>query len=589
MKKGEATPPRGNVICDEKPDISPEISLRETLSTSPLIIPKKKNPLPSRKKRRTMKSTTRNSSLGPFHIDFPKTGFGEAHNETYQSKSDAIGSLFETAVEYSNYILFDRCSSTFYPQPKGYVFSPLKKQTKQPELECIWLPMQFGRFPEISLRQEPNLNGCVDTRRGGDHHLLDIGECEGDAAATLITQSKAPKSMTSTSSNDSLLDLYFAISEDDRQKTDTSKLKQPQATPDMALPALLTTPLGEPASLPKLDRLWDEIDDEVITEPLHEDCSTWKTKTWADLGVEFIDKYAPNKNADNHKRAVDAARNFLIEQGKFISDCDPVTRPQRKTWSRDRDGSEDVSFLHIEDLARYETLRAEYLRHMALDFEMSLSNSATDALVEINYVPMIRAVCRESSRDSGYAGTDATLSEPYLASHENPITTESVAKISQDSSSELIEESIDLKAERGVTFSPCNLPALPLGEEVAQPPIIELTKDMGGGTTARIARTCRFGKFEFENPLDTQIGNESIAGNVGTEGLKTPRRAPLQGERSNLTPQGRMNQNIQNQPASQAEATYYGPTGEPPHKRKQDEEDEKENEERNWRDIMLYG
>lgn len=461
LKKGEATPSRENVICDEKLDISPEISLCETLSASPLIAPKRKNPLSSSKERRVMKSVIRNSSLGSFHINFPNTEFGEAYNETYQSKSDAIGSLFETVVEYSNYVLFDRGSSTFYPQPKGYVFSPLEEQSKQPKLECIWLPMQFGRFPEMSL------NGCVDTRHDDDHQLPDIAECEGDAPAASITQSKAPTSMTSTSSNNSLLDLYFATLEDDRQEADASKRKQPEATPDTALPAPLTTPLGEPARPSKLNRLWDEIDDEVITEPLNSHCSAWKTKTWADLGIEFINKYAPNKNADNQKRAVDAARNFLKAQGKYTSDYDPVTRPQRKAWSRDRDGSDDVSFLYVEDLARYETLRAEYRRHMALDFEMSSSNSTADALAEINYVPMIREVSRESSRDSGYADTEATLTEPYLASHENLTTIESVTTSSQRSSSELIEESIDFNAAREVSFSPCNSSGPSLGEELA--------------------------------------------------------------------------------------------------------------------------
>lgn len=580
MRKDEAIPSRENVICDEKPDISPEILLCETLSASPLIVPKRKNPLPSRKKRRVMRSTIRNSSLGPFRINFPKTEFGEAYNETHQSKSDAIGSLFETVVEYSNYILFDRGSSTFYPQPKGYVFSPLEEQSKQPKLECIWLPMQFGRFPEMSL------NGYVDTRRGGDHHLPDIVEYEGDAPAASITQSKAPKSMTSTSSNNSLLDLYFATSEDERQEADASKPKQPEATTDTALPAPLTTPLGEPATPPKLGRLWDEIDDEVITEPLNADRSTWKTKTWADLGIEFINKYAPNKNADNQKRAVDAARNFLIAQGKYTSDYDLVTRPQRKTWSRDRDGSDDISFLHVEDLARYETLRAEYRRHMALDFEMSSSNSTTDALAEINYVPMTREVSRESFRDSGYAETDAALTESYLASHENLTTIESVTTSSQRSSSELIEESIDFKAVREAAFSPCNSPAPSLVEELAQSPTLELTRDIGSGTTARTEQTYRVGKFELEDLFDSQVGNESITGSVGIEEPKTPRRAPLQGGRSNFTPQGRMNRN---KPVSQVQAAYYGPTGEPLHKRKPDEEDEKENEERNWRDIMLYG
>ena len=527
--------------------------------------------------------------MGPFHINFPKTEFGEAHHETYQSKSDAIGSLFQNVVEYSDYILFDRGSSTFYPQPKGYVFKPLEEPSRQSKLECIWLPMQFGRSKAMSLSQELRFKSCAGNSCGGDHPLADIGECGGDAPASSTTQPEEPQSITRTSSNNSLLDLYFGTSESEHQRTEAGKLKQPEATPAMALPIRLRKPLGEPASPQKLGHLWDEVDDGVITEPLDLDCSVGKTKTWADLGIEFLDKYAPDKNADGQKRAVDAARNFLRVHGKFTSDYDSVTRPQRKTWSRDRDGSEDISFLHIEDLARYETLRAEYRRHMAL-FESSSGSGSTNALAEVNYIPRTREVSRVSSRDSGYADIDAMLTEPYLGSQEKSTTSEAVAASPQSSSSTAVEEFAALKATNKITDSPCHSPAPSMGEEHAQPPVLQSTRVMGGGTPPRIVRTCSFGNFEFdfelENPFNTQVGRGNIAGNIDTEGLKMPRRAPLQGGRSNFIRQERM---IQNQPASQAEAPHDGPTNEPLQKRGRDEEDEKENEERNWRDFMLYG
>ncbi|ELR06590.1 hypothetical protein GMDG_08063 [Pseudogymnoascus destructans 20631-21] len=594
-KKGNTTPSRENVICDERPDKFPGSTLRETLSASPLLVPKRTKTLPPRKKRRAMRSTTRNISIGPFHIDFPKTEFGEARHETYQSKSDAIGSLFQNPVVYSNYILFDRGSSTFYPQPKGYVFKSLDDKSK-PKLECIWLPMQFGNFKAMGLSQELSLNRCAGNHHGGNHQLPDIRECEGAAPATLTAQPEETQDITSKPSNHSLLDLYLGTPkgtpegtpEGKQQRMEAGMWKQPEVTLAMTLPIRLAKPLGEPASPPKLG-IWGDIDDGVITEPMAEEYSIGKTKTWADLGVEFIDKYAPNKNADAQKRAVDAARNFLRAQGKLTSDYDSFTRPQRKTWSRDRDGSEDISFLHIEDLARYETLRAEYRRHMTMFSESSSGSNSTDALAEVNYTPKTREVSRASSRDSGYAGIDATLAELHLSSWEMCTTSEAFAISSQCSSSTAVEEIAAPKATSKITFSPSHSPAPSVGEEHVQSPVLQSIRAMGDGTPPRIVRTCSFGKFEFEleNPFNTQIGNGDITGNIDTEGFKTPRRGPLQGERSNFIRQGRM---IQHQPASQAEAAYHGPTDEPPlQKRNRDEEDEKENEERNWRDMMLYG
>lgn len=523
--------------------------------------------------------------MGPFHINFPKTEFGEAHHEMYQSKSDAIGSLFQNEVEYSDYILFDRGSSTFYPQPKGYIFRPLEEQSEHPKLEWFWLPMQFGRFKGMSLSQELSLNGCASNRRGSEHQLSDIGECEGDAPDISTTQSEEPWSITSTSSNDSLPDLYFGTSEGEHHRTEAGKLKQPEVKPDTALPIPLTTPLGEPASPQNPNNIWDEIEEGVITELLDADCRVKRTKTWADLGVEFIDKYAPYKNADGQKRAVDAARNFLKVHGKFTSDYDSVTRPQRKTWSRDRDGSEDISFLHIEDLARYETLRAEYRRHMALDFGSSLGSSGTDALAEVNYMPRTREVSRASSRDSGYAEIDATLTEPYLGSRRKSTTSEAVSASSQIGSLEATEGIEDMEATNELVVSPCHSPAPSVEEEHAQSPILQSARTMGSGTPPRVVRTCSFGKFEIENPFNTQIGSGNIMGKIDIEGLKTPRRAPLQGERSDFTRQGRT---MKYQPAGWAEAAYDSPANERLQKRGREEEDEKENE-RNWRDFILYG
>ncbi|OBT77945.1 hypothetical protein VF21_04346 [Pseudogymnoascus sp. 05NY08] len=583
-KKGETTPSRENVICVEHPNKSPGSSLRETLSVSPLLVPKRKKPLPPRNKGRAMRSKTRNSSIGPFHIDFPKTEFGEAHHETYQSKSDAIGSLFQSPVEYSNYILFDRGSSTFYPQPKGYVFKALDEQSN-PKLECIWLPMQFGHFKGMGLSQELSLDRCAGNRRAGNHPLSNIGECKGDAPATSTTQPEEPQSITSTPSNDSLLDLYLGTPEGKQQRTEAGKLKQPEVK---LPPTRLAKPLLEPASPPKLGYLWSYTDDGIITEPLDANCSVGKTKTWADLGVEFIDKYAPNKNADAQKRAVDAARNFLRQNGKLTSDYDSVTRPQKKTWSRDRDGSEDISFLHIEDLARYETLRAEYRRHMAMYSKSSSGNNSTDALLEVNYTPKTREVSRASSRDSGYAGIDAALAELHLSSWEMYTASEAVAVSSHSNSSTAVDEIADLKATNKITSSPFRSPAPSVGEEHAQSYVLQPNRAMGDGTQPTMVRTCSFEKFEFEleNSFNTQVGKGKITGNIDTEGIKMPRRGPLQGERSNFIRQGRM---IQHQPAIQAEAEYYGPTDEPLQKRNRYEEDEKETEERNWRDMMLYG
>ncbi|KFY91839.1 hypothetical protein V498_05295 [Pseudogymnoascus sp. VKM F-4517 (FW-2822)] len=580
-KKGETTPPRENAISGERPNISPGSSNRETRSASPLLVSKRKKSLPPRKKRHSTRPATRNSSLGPFHIDFPKTEFGEAHHETFQSKSDAIGSLFQNAVEYSNYILFDRGSNTFYPQPKGYIFGSPGEQSNHPKLECIWLPMQFEHFKGMGFGQELSPNRCAGNHRGGDHQLFVFAEeCEGDAPATSTIQSEEDQSITCTSSNNSLLDLYLGTSEGEQQSAEEGKLKQPETKLATDLSIRLKTPLGEPATPPKLGSIWAEIYDGVITKPLDTDHSIETMKTWADLGIEFIDKYAPNKNADSEKRAVDAARNFLRIHGKLNSDYDSATRPQRKTWSRDRDGSEDISFLHIEDLARYETLRDEYRRHMALDRSFSCS-SRTDALAEVNYIPRTRDVSKASSRDSGHAETDTTLTEPPLISGETS-TNETVEVSPEGRSLKAADEVAALKLTSKITFSPCHSPAPSVGEEPAQLSVLRPTRTSGSAPL----RIVSFGTFDIESNFGTQVGNGNIKGNIDIEGPKALRRAPLQEERANIIRQGRM---IQSHPASQPEAVDYDSTDEQRQKRKHDEEDEKENEERNWRDIILYG
>jgi hypothetical protein len=374
----------------------------------------------------------------------------------------------------------------------------------------------------------------------------------------------------------------------EQQRFDIGKLKQPGVTPATALPIPSATPVEDSASLQKLDNISDNIGDEVVTSSLVADCSVGKTKTWADLGVEFIDKYAPNKDADDQKRAVDAARNFLRIHGNFTSsDYDPVTKPQRKTWSRDRDGSEDISFLHIEDIARYETLRAEYRRHMALDFGSSIgSSSSTDALAEINYIPRTRDVSRVSSQDSGYVEGETTLTGPHLGSRERSMTSESVAGSSQGSPSEAIEDIATPEAMNKRVASPCHPTAPSVKEEHAQPPAMEPTGTVGGDALPRIVRTCSFGEFEFEILFDPEVETRNIMNKIDRESGMAARRAPLQGEGSNFIRQGRL---IQNQPASQVKASYGGQTDEPPQKRGRVEEEEKENEDRHWRDIMLYG
>ncbi|KFX89342.1 hypothetical protein V490_07086 [Pseudogymnoascus sp. VKM F-3557] len=578
------TPPRENIVCDERHSLSPGNSLHETLSASPVLVPKGEKSLPP-KKRRAMKSMARNSSIGPFHINFPITELSETHHETYQTKSEAIGSLFQSVGEYSDYILFNRVSNTFYPQPKGYIFSPLE-QTINPTLECVWLPMQFDQFGDMGPSQEQSISLWAANRRGGDHQLIGIGECERDTPVTLTSQSEESQSLTSTLSNNSLLDLYFGTMETEQQRLD-SKLKQSDVTPATAFPIPLVTPVGDPASLQKLDHISDDIGDEVITSPLDAGRSVEKTKTWADLGVEFIDKYAPNKDADDQKRAADAARNFLRIHGNFTSDYDPVTKPQRKTWSRDTDGSEDISFLHIEDLARYETLRAEYRRHVALDFGSSIgSSSSTDALAEINYIPRTREVSRVSSQDSGYVEGETMLTGPHLGSRERSMTSESVAGGSRCSSSEAIEDIATPEAMNKRAVSPCHPTAPSMEEEHAQPPVMESTETVGGDALPRIVRTCSFGEFEFEILFDPEVETRNILNKVDRESGMAARRAPLQGERSNFIRQGRL---IQNRPASQVKASYGGQTDEPPQKHGRVEEDEKENEDRQWRDIMLYG
>ncbi|KFX99405.1 hypothetical protein O988_03884 [Pseudogymnoascus sp. VKM F-3808] len=580
------TAPRENIVCDERHSLSSGSSLRETLSASSLLVPKREKPLPPRKKRRAMKSVARNSSIGPFHINFPITELGETHHETYQTKSEAIGSLFQSVGEYSDYILFNRVSNTFYPQSKGYIFSPLE-QTINPTLECVWLPMQFDQFKDMGSGQEHSSSRWAANRRAGDHQVLGIGECEGDTPVTSTSQSGESQSLTTTSSNDSLLDLYFGTMGTEQQRFDIGKLKQPDVTPDTALPIPSATPVEDPASLQKSDNISDDIGDEIITISLVADCIVGKTKTWADLGVEFIDKYAPNKDANDQKRAADATRNFLRIHGNFTSDYDPVTKPQRKTWSRDRDGSEDISFLHIEDLARYETLRAEYRRHMALNFGSSIgSSSSTDALAEINYIPRTREVSRVSSQDSGYAEGETTLTGPHLGSRERSMTSESVAGGSQCSSSEAMEDIATPEAMNKRAVSPCHPTAPSMEKEHAQPPVMEPTETVGGDALPRIVRTCSFGEFEFEILFDPEVETRNILNKVDRESGMAARRAPLEGEGSKFIRQGRL---IQNRPASQVKASYGGQTDEPPQKRGRVEEEEKENEDRQWKDIMLYG
>jgi hypothetical protein len=543
-------------------------------------------------KRRWPRSNVRISSLGPWNIEFPPTEFKSGRVETHPSKAEAIGALFEINGEYSDYVISDPATNTLYPTPKTYNFQPENWPLK---MECFWLPMQRAEFSDRSLDPEL-LNPMITDSPLNSTASEEIPSATLRRFSDTVSQAATPSdsSLFDSLFDDSLYDMHFDIPEGEKLTSDIANPGQSSAIngTKMIPQDLLTFQAKEIASFEAKHPLWREKDEDITAGALDAEHNAERIKTWSELAVEFYDKYAPRKDVDARCRGEEAISNFLRANGKSISDNGIVVEPERRVWSRDRDESEDASFENIQELAEYERSRGVRWRRLTEDNLLDSAESSRNQTIVAPYPHAAIQECRRGSGDSGYATSQTAEKAP-----EQSQTSKSTQKMSS-----VVEEWVSPMAD-GQTVSPCASPAPSAEAELAKPSYLPRLNQKESEEPKRVVRTCSFERFEVENGFNSSFYSSTstkVAETVPGGGYKTPHRAPLQeGTFNTQRPEISLHEGTSNTKGrriiSQSYLFSQAPTeidekfGEPLERYSREQQDEKEQEERWWRDFMLYG
>jgi len=547
--------------------------------------------------------------LGPWHIEFPPTEFKSGRVETHASKSEAIGALFEINGEYSDYVISDPATNTLYPTPKTYNFQP---ENWPLNVECFWLPMQRGEFPDRSL--DPDLAKPMAT-----DSPLDGTAPQEIPSATLRRLSDTVSQATTPSNNslfdDSLYDMYFGISEREKLTSDAANPGQSSAiNGTKTIPQdLLTFQAEEIERFDAKHPLWRGTDEDITAGVLDTEHNAERIKTWSELAEEFYDKYGPRKEVDARCRGEEAISNFLRANGKSISDDDIVIESKRKVWSRDRDGSEDAAFANIQELAKYERSRGVRWRRIEQNL-MDSAKSSRSKTIAAPYPHAAMQECRRGSGDSGYAEIDTAIPVQFQSAVINVLelgqtsqTAEKAPEQGQTSKSTektaiVVGKWVSPMADRQTVF-PCASPAPSAEAELAKPSYLPLLNQKESEEPKRVVRTCSFERFEVENGFNPSFYSSTstkVAEIIPGGCYKRPHRAPLQEGTFNTqhlkTPLHEGTSNTKRRGMiSQSHLFSQAPTeideefGEPLERYFREEQDEKEQEERWWRNFMLYG
>jgi hypothetical protein len=369
----------------------------------------------------------RSCSADRVYIKHPPNEFRAGYTKTYKSKSEALGDLYHNQTQYSDYCPFDPATRTLYPQPRDWSPDELALIMHQPieDLENIWLPMEFSRASPPSDDQckatEINSNASTD-------YFFNLGTAP--TSSDWINKTLASSTLPACESQHSKLttDRGQMVQSSGSRNTATSALLEKALkginnrgvhSEASSVWKKSRTASGCEAKYAELLEFEDQLSDledinaydsdeiaiESASAKLQPNISLasteslqslfhggliresgkalWATladaspekakrvKTWAELGRDFMEKYAPinefaidrmlNDTAD--KVTKNASLTYASEDGKAAVPLVSTHLPRGQflsahlRWSRDRDSNDEITFERIEDIAAYESAR----------------------------------------------------------------------------------------------------------------------------------------------------------------------------------------------------------------------------------------
>lgn len=342
----------------------------------------------------------RQSSTSEFRIAYPKSEFREACFKVYQDKAEAIGALFETDGEFSDYVLFNPSINTLYPMLKGIV--PQVEELQQ-GLECFWLPMQRDEF--LSLNKYTRYNSSESIM----DHLRGLYSTERRASGMTGSSTLSDESP----SEDSFLDEVFNLSSKSQPESDHGSPHNPVAVDDnhFVSPELLAFQAEEMAQF----------------KGRHIACRTVKrvqyrnlTNTTVDCRVTDNGKCTSSEqpltggklmgHTNNEKEGISIDCRYESTDRRWMVDADIV--PLTQSWSRDRDTSGHYSFKPTTVIGEYENLRGRGKGRTSGANEITMDGSEHVLFGQFHW-----DAAQQGRKDSGYSESI----EPTLKATESTV------------------------------------------------------------------------------------------------------------------------------------------------------------------------
>jgi hypothetical protein len=354
-----------------------------------------------------LKANPRQSSIGPVNVGFPQSEFRAAHTKTYASKSDAIWDLYQNHDNYSDHCLFDGATQTIFPHASDTDFKSHPPADSE-GLEFLWLPMESfpdsrrlgvenkspemfsnSSFRTISLSEEFRVDRLDDILN--NLYIRDqstpVWGSEGDCGDPEgIVPLEHPSSVERDSNDLGYPDVRISVREISNSISrgltcgkDLAELVGMDNLNDKTLDneiarryinsifsssndSLLTDQKSKPAGSNSADSVWSKIEDSRAEQAK-------RVKTWAELGKDFLDIYAPFDQINPEQRAQLAVYNALSVRGglqnDFATECETPSSDSSHNSNeidqsiRSRDGDSDggITLRHIEDIARCESAK----------------------------------------------------------------------------------------------------------------------------------------------------------------------------------------------------------------------------------------
>jgi hypothetical protein len=349
--------------------------------------------------------------MGPVNISFPQSEFREAYTKTYASKSDAIGDLYQSHENYSDHCLFDRATRTIFPQardrdPESHL------PTNGQGLELLWLPMQsfpnsrcieggdksfetFGNFGFGRISPSEEFRADHLDRIHTSSHIWDqnMSFWDSDGECDDLEDTVPLEYSSSTVDRDSnrlcypyikitVREVSNSISRDPTYENDQAKsaemndpyrIRVDNETAgeyigsifSSSIDSTMTDRKSKQPDSDSAECVWSKIEDSRPEE-------AERVKTWAELGKDFLDVYAPFDQIGTEQRAKVAVHNALSTRGGLLDDfvyesgaassynsskIHNSSKMDQQIWSRDKGSDDGVTFHHVEDIVKYESAK----------------------------------------------------------------------------------------------------------------------------------------------------------------------------------------------------------------------------------------